>query len=295
MARPPFTDTHVHFYDLRDAQLRYDWLVPGGDDEETAVLGEYGAIRSERYRADDFVAETRFQGVERVIHVQAAIGLEDPVRETLWLEQFRRRLGVPHGIVGAGDLAAPDAAATIERHMAASPAFRGIRDQRADDYHASPAWEAGFAALGERGLVCCDTTTLERAPAAAALAARHPETTYCVDHALMPLQRDAAYFEQWRTALHTLAAVPSAVIKISGLGQVDHAWTVDSLRPWVLACIEAFGVERAFFGTNWPVDRLYSSYGDVLDAYAAIVAGFSEAEQRALFSGNAQRIFRLEQ
>ena len=54
-----------------------------------------------------------------------------------------------------------------------------------------------------------------------------------------------------------------------------------------------YTVARSFFGTNWPVDRLYSSYGDVIDAYAEIVAPFSEAEQRALFFENAERIFRL--
>jgi predicted TIM-barrel fold metal-dependent hydrolase len=80
------------------------------------------------------------------------------------------------------------------------------------------------------------------------------------------------------------------VIKISGLGQFDHRWTEQSLRPWVLACIETFGTERSSLGTNWPVDRLYSSYGDVVDAYA----GFTEAEERALFFGNTDRIFRLD-
>lgn len=84
------------------------------------------------------------------------------------------------------------------------------------------------------------------------------------------------------------------MIKISGLGQCDHRWTVDSLRPWVLTSIEEFGTERAFFGTNWPVDRLFSSYGDVLDAYAEIIADFSEDEQRRLFNENANRIFRLD-
>jgi predicted TIM-barrel fold metal-dependent hydrolase len=273
--------------------LRYDWLAPGGDDEETAVLGDYGAIRAERYWADDFIAETRFQDVARVIHVQAALGTDDPVQETVWLERFHDRLGVPHGIVAAADLAAPDAGATLERHLAASPRLRGIRDLRYDDYLERPRWEAGFALLGKHGLVCCDDPLLEHVPAAAALAARHPEVTFCVDHALVPRRRDRDYFALWRDALRTLAAVPSTVVKISGLGMTDHAWTVDSLRPWVLACIEAFGVERAFFGTNWPVDRLYSSYGDVLDAYAAIVAGFTKAEQDALFRRNADRIFRL--
>lgn len=82
-------------------------------------------------------------------------------------------------------------------------------------------------------------------------------------------------------------------MKISGLGMADHEWTVDSLRPWVMACIEAFGVERCVFGTNWPVDRMYSSYGDVLDAYAEIIADLSASEQQALFTENAKRIFRV--
>jgi predicted TIM-barrel fold metal-dependent hydrolase len=93
--------------------------------------------------------------------------------------------------------------------------------------------------------------------------------------------------------METVAGAPNAVCKISGLGMCDNRWTVDSLRPWVLTCIEAFGVERSFFGTNWPVDRLYSSYGDVVDAYAEIVAELTPAEQEAVFSANASRIFRI--
>jgi predicted TIM-barrel fold metal-dependent hydrolase len=67
----------------------------------------------------------------------------------------------------------------------------------------------------------------------------------------------------------------------------------ESWRPWVLECIDAWGTERSFFGTNWPVDRLFSSYGDVLDAYAELVSNLSETEQRALFHENADRIFKL--
>ena len=83
------------------------------------------------------------------------------------------------------------------------------------------------------------------------------------------------------------------VVKISGLGMGEVRWTTESIRPWVLSCIEAFGVERSFFGTNWPVDRLFSSYPDVLNAYAEIIAGFPPDEREAMFSGNAERIFRI--
>ena len=93
--------------------------------------------------------------------------------------------------------------------------------------------------------------------------------------------------------MRTLAGGSNVVCKISGLGMCDNAWTLDSIRPWVLSCIEAFGVERSFFGSNWPVDRLYSSYGDVVDAYATIIEDFTAQEQAALFHANAERIFRI--
>ena len=88
MARLPFTDTHVHFFDLAEPEpgLRYDWLGPAVPPD--GVLGDYRAMASGRYWADDLLAETRFANVDRVVHVQAAIGTEDPVVETRWLQAF---------------------------------------------------------------------------------------------------------------------------------------------------------------------------------------------------------------
>jgi predicted TIM-barrel fold metal-dependent hydrolase len=125
------------------------------------------------------------------------------------------------------------------------------------------------------------------------LADTYADVVLCIDHAGFPRARDDEYFANWRTGMETLAGASNVVCKISGLGMCDNRWTEATIRPWVLACIEAFGLDRSFFGTNWPVDRLYSSYGDVVDAYAEIVADFTPAEQEALFSANAERIFRI--
>jgi predicted TIM-barrel fold metal-dependent hydrolase len=290
VARLPLVDTHVHFHDLADPRLRYAWLEPDAPLDD--VVGPDGAIRAQRYWADDFLAETRFANVSKVVHVQAAIGIADPVEETRWLQAFADRLGVPDAIVAYVDLARSDVAEQLDRH-AAFANLRGIRDLRYDGYLTDPAWQAGYAQLGERGLVCCDDPAVDEMADARRLADRHPGVTLCVDHAGYPKHRDRAYFERWRAGMRALAGAPNTVVKISGLGQADHRWTVASLRPWVLECIELFGVERSFFGTNWPVDRLFSSYGDVVDAYAEIVADLPEHEQVALFSGNAERVFRL--
>ena len=115
----------------------------------------------------------------------------------------------------------------------------------------------------------------------------------CVDHCAIPEARDDEYFKRWSSAMRALAKADNVVMKISGLGMMDRRWTVESLRPWVLGSIEAFGVDRVVFGTNWPVDRMFSSYPDLINAYAAIISGFSRDEQMAMFSRNAEKLFRI--
>lgn len=291
MTELQFTDTHVHFYDLSDPTLRYDWLLP--DAPFDPVTGPDAAIRAQRYWADDFIAETRFHNVTKVVHVQAAIGIEDPVEETRWLQAFADRLGIPHGIVAALDLTGDDVDRQLDRH-AAHPNLRGIRDLRYDDYLSNDRWRRGYARLERHSLVCCDDPDVEQMPLALDLARSVPGVALCIDHAGFPRQRDPEYFQHWQAGMRALATGENTVVKISGLGMADHRWTVETLRPWVLECIDLFGTDRAFFGTNWPLDRLYSSYGDVIDAYDTLTSGFSPDERRALFSGNANRFFRLD-
>ena len=289
MARLPFVDTHVHYWDLKDPSLKYVWLER---DWVHPVLGDIDGLKVLRYMAEQFIAETRFQNVSKCVHVQAAIGIADPVEETRWLQEQADRTGFPHGIVAHCDLASPNAAETLERHMA-YPNMRGIRDFGQGDYLVDPVWQKGYGLLAQNDLVFCLDVLPENLGQAWELAEAYPDVVLCIDHAGFPRARDTEYFEMWKRGMQEAAGAPNVVCKVSGLGMCDNAWTVDSLRPWVLACIDAFGTDRTFLGTNWPVDRLYSSYGDVLDAYERIIGDLSGPEQEALFSQNAERVFRI--
>lgn len=289
MAELPFVDTHVHYWDLKDANLHYSWLQP---DWVHPVLGDIDGLKVLKYMAPQYVAETRFQNVTKAVHVQAALGIEDPVEETRWLQEQADATGFPHGIVAHCDLASPDAEATLDRHMQFAN-MRGVRDFGQGDYLVDETWQRGYGLLAKHGLVFCLDVLPENLPKARALAESHPDVVLCIDHTGFPRQRDREYFEMWKRGMNEAAGAPNTVVKISGLGMCDNQWTVDSIRPWVETSIEAWGTERSFFGTNWPVDRLYSSYGDVVTAYAEIISGYSHDEQAALFSGNAERVFRI--
>ncbi|WP_442582857.1 amidohydrolase family protein [Mesorhizobium sp. ASY16-5R] len=289
MAELAFVDTHFHLHDMKHPTLRYGWLEP---DAVHGFLPDTDPLKAQRYRIKDYLAEIRFANVPKAIHVQAAVSTPDPVDETAWLQAFADETGYPQGIVAECHLARPDAGAVLDRHLEFAN-VRGIRSFGEGNYLVDPAWRRGFAELEARNLVYCLDTRVERADDVLDLARTFPGILICVDHCAIPMGRDATSFKAWRRAMEIMAKAPNVIMKISGLGMTDPLWTVASIRPYVLGSIEAFGADRVVFGTNWPVDRMFSSYPDVINAYAEIISGFPRAEQVKMFSGNAERIFRI--
>ncbi|MDL4813368.1 amidohydrolase family protein [Actinomadura opuntiae] len=104
---------------------------------------------------------------------------------------------------------------------------------------------------------------------------------------------DKEPFPEWRAGMATLAALPNVHCKLSGLGMALRTMAVEELRPYVESCLDLFGVDRCFFGSNFPVDGVAGTYADLLAAYQEISAPLTEAERRALFSANARRRYRL--
>ena len=82
--------------------------------------------------------------------------------------------------------------------------------------------------------------------------------------------------------------------KLSGLDTAaGPGWTVDEIMPSVEVAIEAFGPSRLLFGSDWPVCRLVSSYGQVVDATDRWLAALSPHERDAVLGTNAERVYRL--
>jgi len=284
----PFVDTHVHFWNLDDPTLRYDFLT--GSDEH-AIIGDINGVRVRRFSVPEYRAQTRFQNVTKVVHVQVS-NTPDPVAETRWVSALADRTGLPTAIVGLLRLGGEDAVAQLEGH-ASFDRVRGVRSFEPAEAMADPHWQRNFARLEQHGLVFCHMFSWPDKQPAYDLAVRHPGVTVCVDQASMPRSRDEDYFQNWRAGLRKAAAAPNVVCKISSLGMTDQRWTVASMRRWVLSCVEIFGPDRAFFGSNWPMDSLFSAYPDLVNAFRELVAEFSVDEQRSLLAGTAERVFRI--
>jgi predicted TIM-barrel fold metal-dependent hydrolase len=179
----------------------------------------------------------------------------------------------------------------LERHCE-SELVRGVRDFTDAEKLLDGRFRRGYSALAKYGLVYDLDCVWEHLVNARKLAEAYPGVVLVIEHDAFPARRDDEYFTAWRGAMSDVAQAENAVCKISGLGMGDNKWTPGSLRPWVEHAIDSFGVSRCFFGTNWPVDRLYSSYDPLIAAYDLLVSGFSDSERASLFYGNAARVYR---
>ena len=290
MEKLDFVDSHIHLYDMQHPHLTYGHWAPNFIHP---VLGAQIQVLGERnFIAEDYLEITKDANVTKAIHVQAAIGSEDPVKETEWLQEASDRTGFPHGIVAFADFSARDIQETLERHCVFEN-MRGIRDFEAADHFEAPSFKQGFGLMERYDLIASMGVEWMQMSQLKSVASEFPGVKLVLDHTGTPLKRDDEYVEGWRRGISSLGEVDNLWCKISGLGMGDHEWTTERIRSFVMHCIETFGTDRCFFGTNWPVDSLWSSYDSIVDAYAEIVSDFSDQERQSLFSTNAENLYRI--
>jgi predicted TIM-barrel fold metal-dependent hydrolase len=78
------------------------------------------------------------------------------------------------------------------------------------------------------------------------------------------------------------------------LSYIDKDWQNNFLvKDIVLKIIDAFGVDRCFFASNFPVELNEDWPSEKLfDAFRDLVQSFSPDDQRKLFSENAKRVYK---
>lgn len=118
--------------------------------------------------------------------------------------------------------------------------------------------------------------------------------------------REKEVLARWRASMSELAKCPNVTVKLGGIlmtlanfdfGQAPRPPTSHELaqlwRPFIEPCLELFGAERCMVASNFPVDKAGMGYGTVWNMFKRITSGCSQGEKQAIFSGTAQRLYRL--
>jgi len=284
----PIVDAHQHFWNPR---VNYHpWLC-----DETPIAfryGDYSALRRP-YLPADYAADAAAHDVVKTVYVETEWDPRDPLGETAWVERLRRETGLPTVMVAQAWLDRDDAPVVLER-QASFALVRGVRHKPRRGAMRDARWRAGYARLARHGLRFDLQAPWTKLGDAAALCRDFPDTLLVLNHAGLPAERGAQALAGWKRALRELAACPNAAIKISGLGVPGARWSAALNREVVLSAIDIFGVARAMFASNFPVDGLCAAFDEIYSGFREIAGSFSAMEQRALFHDNALRIYAME-
>jgi predicted TIM-barrel fold metal-dependent hydrolase len=289
-------DAHHHIWRRRDLP----WL---DGPMQPRIFGPYEAIRRD-YPIAEFLADLDDTGVTQSVYVQANWAKERFEDEVAYVQQAADETGFPQGIVGYADFLVDDVRPQLDRLTK----YRGVRGLRMQlQWHENPQYQfaaepdlardpklqKNVARLADYDWTFDLQVFAGQMEGAAELADSAPKVTFILQHAGMLEDLSANGWARWRKGMRLLASRPNVVTKLSALGTFIHKNDPDHIATVVKETIEIFGPTRCLFGSNFPVEKLWTQYSDLIAAYRAALEPLGKGVYNAALHDNAVRVYRL--
>ena len=296
--RSQIVDAHHHFWDL--AAVEYPWLMARG---VRRFFGDPTSIQR-NYVAVDLRHDAAPVELLQTVHVQVGCAPGSELAETRWLDQQACHTGLPSAIVAAVDLTRDDVDIQLDAQLAASARVRGARQivgrEPIDDLRTGvgrvlgdPHFVRGLRRLAAHDLTFDLQLSAPQLTDVARLLAVTPDLAVALCHGGSPWDQSIAGLQQWRAGLEQLAKLPRLYCKLSGLSMFMPTWQESQYIAIATVILDIFGPERVMFGSNFPVDGLHRSYGEIFAASQAAVRPYGDAALNAVFGANARAFYRL--
>jgi predicted TIM-barrel fold metal-dependent hydrolase len=273
-------DTHQHLWDLK--QLPYSWCA--------------GIPKLNRsFLLSDYLEAAHGTGIEKTIFMECDVEDPNQLAEAQYIQKLAEANPIIAGMIVSGRPEHAGFPAHLELLLKLSK-LRGLRRVLhvvPDEISQTPLFAENVRRLAQHQLPFDICMLARQLPLALKLIKQCPDVQFILDHCGVPEVKDKA-FEPWRSHMKEIAALPNVACKVSGIvAYAAENWTAEDLRPWVEHVIESFGWDRVVWGGDWPVCTLGGSLSGWVRASKTILAAESPANQAKLFSGNAERIYRV--
>jgi predicted TIM-barrel fold metal-dependent hydrolase len=291
-------DAHHHIWRQNDLA----WLK---GPMQPRIFGPYEPIRRD-YPIEEYLADIAGTGVEASVYCQTNWPAKGELTEVEWVDaESKKSKGVLQGMTAYCNLLAEEAPDMLAAEAKASALVRGIRMQLhwhenplyrfapRPDLMNEPLFRKNLAKLQDYGWLFELQVFTSQIKDAARLIRDFPGINFVLLHAGMLEDLSDAGRAAWREAMQRLSALPNLYVKLSGLGTFIHRVDPAHIAEIALPTIEMFGSERCVFGSNFPIEKLWSSYAELVGAYRRALEPLPEADQLRVFSGTARRLYRL--
>jgi len=290
-------DAHHHIWRQADQPWLQGPTVP-------RIFGAYDSIKRD-YPIEEFKADLAGTGVTKSVYVQTNWSPARAVEEVEWVQAEADRAGWPHAIVSFVDMQAENAP-EVMKAQSRFPLMRGARQQlhwhENELYRFAPrpdmmntaVFRKNLAHLAEYGWHFELQLFASQMADGAALAAAFPSTKFVLQHAGMLEDLSAPGRVAWREGMKKLAAQPNVYTKFSGLGTFIRRNDPQHIADIVGATVELFGADRCMWGSNFPVEKIWTDYASIVTAIRDAVAGLDVKSRAAILHDTAKQLYRLD-
>jgi predicted TIM-barrel fold metal-dependent hydrolase len=289
-------DAHHHIW----RQTDLPWLL---GPTQPRIFGPYDDIKRD-YPIEEYLEDTKGNNIVKSVYIQvnwAPNWFED---EVAWVQETADRTGWPHGIVGYCDMTQKDVRADLDR-LAQYPLMRGIRQQL--HWHENPLYrfakspdlprdktlQANIRHLADHGWSFDLQIFAPQVDAACELLEACPDVTFILQHAGMLEDLSDEGRAQWRAAMKKLAKHKNLVTKLSAFGTFIHKNDPKHIAWMVNETVTIFSARRCMFGSNFPIEKLWTSYRALASAFLKAAKPLGEKKTKAIFHDTAERVYRL--
>jgi L-fuconolactonase len=157
-----------------------------------------------------------------------------------------------------------------------------------------PAFKRGIGMLSNFRLTYDILIYPDQLEYAKDLVAEFPDQQFVIDHLAKP-EVKKGNIKEWAKDIKAIAAHENVYCKISGMvTEADwKSWKPQDFTPYIDVVVEAFGINRIMYGSDWPVCLVAADYEQVLNIVQQYFLNFTSEEREKFFSANAIKFYQL--
>jgi L-fuconolactonase len=272
-------DSHQHFW--KYDRIKHDWI---GDDM---------AVIRQDFLPEQLALVLKENGVQGCIAVQA----DQSPEETEFLLRLSSQHDFIKGVVGWADLQSPRIEESLEAY-AEVPGLKGFRHilqgEKQRDLCLRDTFLNGISLLEKYNFSYDILILRDQLPFIPELVSRFPNQRFVLDHLAKPAIRQGE-ISDWKRDIERVAQYENVYCKISGMvTEADlQNWHIDDFIPYLDVVLNAFGIGRLMYGSDWPVCLAAGSYSRVMHIVRSYFSSFTTNEQELFFGKNAIDFYHL--
>lgn len=121
-----------------------------------------------------------------------------------------------------------------------------------------------------------------------------PEQFFVIDHIAKPAIKDRA-IDEWKKDIVAVAKHDNVYCKISGLVTEANwkGWKRADFTLYIDVIVQAFGINRIMFGSDWPVCLVAATYKETVSIVKEYFSAYYNEDLDKVFRSNAIRFYNL--